>query len=1092
MKEAGWIIEELNDIQIATIPDLDPRLKLAYGKHSVKKIPLFLEMMKNDIGSQFDLDIKRLILLRGKTEKPIFGDIRLIAKNEGYELIEYSDIQHDPTYEEIDMAVETLSKVDAQLIIAVGGGSVIDASKAIAYRIFGEGKKHDTKPLITIPTTSGAGSELNSWAVIKNSVTKCKESSQWALPYMTILDPFSFVSLPERLTFITGMDAFVQSIEGYVSINAGEITRKGSMEGAWLVKHSLASVLEDGKNLDFRAKMSLGSAMGGVSMSYAGLGIPHGIANQISQVPHGLIVSIIFPEAMSYSIKRCNNDYLHRYIEVANVIFPEEKLVDYIDSNGKISDENREILSQKLPQLIRDWIWKDLNGTKYIKEQEISTLRKMMNEVGGYKKDETYGKMIKSVLENVNTKSDPVFAIDEIEVTGSMSDPALSELDTGNIDGISGAMFPESVYKKPTERINREDVVTIIRNAIKDFLSYIDRETFTRGMSITGKALVIDVEKQEHKVISWVDYIRSKYNREPALREMIGGFARGLNYFLDTSPDSFSERLVLSTGFLTGSSKFKMLLSANRLAMVFRSPLKEKNGKYGICWSSVGSDTGIEIKKLGVDDIVINGKSNSPVSILINAGDDGINVDFKDENPETTTFQTVDHIKEKYEYEFAGVVGPSAFNNVHFAGVHFAVPGKENLRVAARGGPGLVMTSKNIKAVAFKGKEDRFPRPSESSHQLTKMINREIATSPGTQWTKDGTMGATLDLLLPINSMPSYNFSRFIGDDHEKIDDIWKSKLESRGWKFTDDACGACALRCEEKSTTPDGIKLPRVEYESLNYLGPNLGIFDLKTITHANHLCDTLGLDTMTTGAVIGMLFDHNKGEGKEPTFAPDPETLYRLIEDIARRKGVGNILADGIKTASEKLACRELAVHYKGIPYAAYTPINLGSPFSIRGDHVGSRTYFWWLEMEDPRDPDEWVKFTMDKFADTMILQSVGGCWFAGAVLLENMKDLAGELLKCDVPIADIKKAGLSVYIMARMIDNTAGFDSSDDILPDKAYNEEMIPDSVRDKFKLTEELAGEVKRRFYKQMGSDSNGMIDLETLKKWGMEELEKYV
>lgn len=249
-------------------------------------------------------------------------------KDQGISYIIDDSVQSEPDIEVIEVAAKQAKEFGSDVIIALGGGSVLDAAKAIAMLVVNGGELEDyqirNKPItkdalqiIAIPTTSGTGSEASNVSVVYNKKLQLKKSiySPSMIPKIVILDPAVTVGLPYAITASTGIDALSHAIESYVSLNATPYTEMYSMQSLKLVIQHLENCLTEPGDLEARGGMLLASYFGGCALN-AGIGLAHMIAQPIGGlfgIPHGDACSIFLPYAMEYNI----NHSLNKYCDIA-------------------------------------------------------------------------------------------------------------------------------------------------------------------------------------------------------------------------------------------------------------------------------------------------------------------------------------------------------------------------------------------------------------------------------------------------------------------------------------------------------------------------------------------------------------------------------------------------------------------------------------------------------------------------------------------------------------------------------------------------------------------------------------------------------
>jgi alcohol dehydrogenase class IV len=230
------------------------------------------------------------------------------------------------------------------LVIAIGGGSAIDAGKALAamltnpgdpldyLEVIGRGQplERTPAPFIAVPTTSGTGSEVTRNAVLGSPEHRVKASLRSAsmLPRLAIVDPELTVTLPRAVTASTGLDALTQLIEPYVSVRANPMTDLFCVEGIRRAATDLAGAWNDGSDLEARTSMSWAALLGGLSLANAGLGAVHGFAAPVGGMfpaPHGAVCAAVLPHAMTINIQALRarepqGRALQRYDEVARLL----------------------------------------------------------------------------------------------------------------------------------------------------------------------------------------------------------------------------------------------------------------------------------------------------------------------------------------------------------------------------------------------------------------------------------------------------------------------------------------------------------------------------------------------------------------------------------------------------------------------------------------------------------------------------------------------------------------------------------------------------------------------------------------------------
>lgn len=217
----------------------------------------------------------------------------------------FSDTVPDPSTEVVAKGIAVAAKLKPQIIIGFGGGSAIDTAKAVLY--FGQaGNLFKKEKFITIPTTSGTGSEVTSAAVITDREDKSKIliDEEEILADVAILDARLTLSVPPAITANTGMDVLTHAIEAYVAKNANVFSDALAEKAVELTIQSLLTCYCDGKDMEARTNMHEASTLAGMAFNTAGLGMNHSIAHQLGgtfHIPHGLANAILLQEVIKFN-----------------------------------------------------------------------------------------------------------------------------------------------------------------------------------------------------------------------------------------------------------------------------------------------------------------------------------------------------------------------------------------------------------------------------------------------------------------------------------------------------------------------------------------------------------------------------------------------------------------------------------------------------------------------------------------------------------------------------------------------------------------------------------------------------------------------
>ena len=277
------------------------------------------------------------LLVTGRVSMKRYGFtdrvIKLINAT-GKKVVLYDAIEPNPTNDQVDAGVRIAVKEKCGTVIGFGGGSAIDAAKAIAIAAGNGGSIWDYKdndkdtkntfPIIAIPSTAGTGTEADRYFVITNPDIKMKKGFAFdeAYPKLSIMDPQLTETMPEQTTIDTAMDVLGHSFESYISKKSNPFGEIIAVNAIWLVFNYLPKVLKNGTDREARSAMMLASAFGGIAIDRGGVGAPHGVAMKLGglyNITHGQGVGIILPYALENARPEIDEklDFMARFMGIA-------------------------------------------------------------------------------------------------------------------------------------------------------------------------------------------------------------------------------------------------------------------------------------------------------------------------------------------------------------------------------------------------------------------------------------------------------------------------------------------------------------------------------------------------------------------------------------------------------------------------------------------------------------------------------------------------------------------------------------------------------------------------------------------------------
>jgi alcohol dehydrogenase class IV len=266
-----------------------------------------------------------------------------LVREQGVRAVTFA-VPGEPAVDTVRQGVALARREKCDLVIAFGGGSAIDAGKAIAAMLTNEGELLDylevigrgktiaklSAPFIAVPTTAGTGSEVTRNAVLASPEHRVKVSlrSPLMLPRIALIDPELTYDLPPAITASTGLDALTQLIEPYVSARANPMTDAVCVEGIQRAARSLRPAFENGQNGAAREDLSIASLFGGFALANAGLGAVHGFAGPIGGMfpaPHGAVCAALLPHVMATNLRALSQcqpqgEILPRFQRVASLL----------------------------------------------------------------------------------------------------------------------------------------------------------------------------------------------------------------------------------------------------------------------------------------------------------------------------------------------------------------------------------------------------------------------------------------------------------------------------------------------------------------------------------------------------------------------------------------------------------------------------------------------------------------------------------------------------------------------------------------------------------------------------------------------------
>lgn len=534
--------------------------------------------------------------------------------------------------------------------------------------------------------------------------------------------------------------------------------------------------------------------------------------------------------------------------------------------------------------------------------------------------------------------------------------------------------------------------------------------------------------------------------------------------------------LIFATGPLTASG----VQTSNRFSVTTKSPLTGT-----VSDSNSGGWWGMRFKRTGYDALIVRGKAENPCIIEITP--DGVEIKDAGDLWGKTVLETTAALGQDNNKRNVLCIGPAGENLALISAIM-----NDGHRSMARGGPGAVMGSKNLKAIVAVGTEKNKPKDAEQFKFMLYETGKIIKQSPLTSKAlpQFGT-AVVMNIVNEVGALPTRNFQQSQFEHAEAI----SGERMTETILVEKSACWSCPIACTRVTKT-DNMEGEGPEYESTWAFGAQCGISNLETIAEANYICNDLGIDSISMGNTIGCAMElAEKGLIDTDLRFGQAEKLHDLIRDTAYRQGLGDEMADGSYRMAEKYGAAELSMSGKKLEMPAYDPRGMqgqGLLYAtsnrgachMRGNMLGPEV------LALPRMVDRFA--TQGKAGivavhqDTSsVIDSLVVCKFANMAATEEhfarlLTALSGQLYTAQ----DLSQIGERVWTMEKLYNLREGFTVADDTLPDRLLNE---PVAEGPSAGFTVNLEPMLKE-YYDFRGWDEAGVPLPETLVELGLDDL----
>ncbi len=591
-----------------------------------------------------------------------------------------------------------------------------------------------------------------------------------------------------------------------------------------------------------------------------------------------------------------------------------------------------------------------------------------------------------------------------------------------------------------------------------------------------------------------------KLNEEVA-KKYLGGIGLGMKLWLENSqegvaPLSPENPLILALGPVSGTM---FPTGGNGHAFISKSPATGGVGE------AVSHGTfGAELKRAGYDAIIFKGKADKPVYLWI---DDGA-VQLLDASAiwGKSPFETEDYLKNELGdyYVRVACIGLAGEKQSKIASIL-----NEKTRAAGRTGLGAVMGSKNLKAIAVRGTHDIVVAKPDEFIAMVKEFHERMKGPAAKKYRGLGT-SENITIQNELSCLPTRNFnsSKFDGAENisaQVLNDLYIAKII---------ACNSCGMRCEHEALLKEGPykdTMARMEFDNIWALGPNCGISKLPVIIKAAELCNFYGIDATSAGVIVGFVMDcHENGILTHEELDGDAhfgnvDALLGLIEKIGKREGIGEILADGVKVAAEKIGknSMQLALQIKGLEVTGYDlrcmkTTALGAAVSFRGaDHGRSGVYTLDLQGKVDRLKAEKGRGALVKGGEDIyaLIDSFIICKNMRGTLYKELAEMAKLytlVTGADMTPEQLSLTGERINTLAKLINLREGFSRKDDTLPWKVMNQPIKDDGPSKGAVVTQSELDLLLDDYYQVRGWSLQGVPTKEKLQELGLQDYEKIV
>jgi aldehyde:ferredoxin oxidoreductase len=537
------------------------------------------------------------------------------------------------------------------------------------------------------------------------------------------------------------------------------------------------------------------------------------------------------------------------------------------------------------------------------------------------------------------------------------------------------------------------------------------------------------------------------------MEDFLGGIGRSFK-LLETYDvtDAFapSSPLVMNLGVFSGTE----VMTGLRIFFSAYSPLKTaKNGQPLAMWSTASGKFATKLAAAGIDDVLFTGRAAQPVYLWIHKDGDTLSLTLEDATAllGLSTHDKIMALADQYADAHVAAIGPAGEHWQQNAYAAIACSTVNQLqsrdckpRFAGRGGMGSMMGSKNLIAIVVQAPDLKTGKVPPG----VLAANKEISRGEGSRNYRDTRKGnggggtwRNVAGLHPVGALPEMNFWP---QGNDAPSSLYRQAFEAP-YVIKDESCFKCGISCHkniydiemEDGRRKAGKYHAKFDYEPLDLLTINLGIYDQAQALEIVDLVDQLGFDAISLGVTLGYVMDYNRQHPQQPILNGLSFGDFEATCDLIRQTAAGQCpeVGQGVKRLAEALGETAYAMHCKGVELPAYLPeTNPGYPFALAGGHMSMRTFLL-LVFEGETGMDYWVDAIVNRGIYYTRDDLLGLCKFAGTpdrVISPSFNDLYGVAVTAE----DMMHATQRTYLRGLLLERKQGTTLDDYELPARAY--------------------------------------------------------